>query len=92
MCISARKRRSHRHERSLTAIVQAFLGSIAAIHHELLDVWEVHDETVITTMNVRYERLDGRETTLPCCNVFRVRDGLIHDYRIYMDINPVFTP
>jgi hypothetical protein len=27
---------------------------------------------------------------LPCCNVFRLRDGFVADYRVYMDINPVY--
>lgn len=42
--------------------------------------------------DVHYQRLDGAELTLPCCNVFRFREGLIHDHRIYMDINPVIAP
>jgi hypothetical protein len=33
--------------------------------------------------------LDGAEPRLPCCNVFRLRDGLVADYRVYMDISPV---
>jgi hypothetical protein len=33
-------------------------------------------------VDVRYKRLDGRELTPPCCNVFHVHDGLVHDYRI----------
>ena len=35
---------------------------------------------------------DGSRLTLPCANVFRLRDGRIADYRIYMDINPVLAP
>jgi hypothetical protein len=27
---------------------------------------------------------------LPCCKVFRLRDGLVADYRVYMDIAPVY--
>jgi limonene-1,2-epoxide hydrolase len=37
-------------------------------------------------------RLDGRELNLPCCNVFGVHDGVVNDYRIYMDVNPVLAP
>jgi len=29
---------------------------------------------------------------LPCCNVFRLRDGVVDSYLIYMDINPVIAP
>ena len=41
--------------------------------------------------DVHYRRLDGRELNLLCCNVFRVSDGLVRDYRIYMDVNPVIV-
>ena len=40
---------------------------------------------------VHYRRLDGRELNLPCCNVFRVSDGLVRDYRIYMDAYPAIV-
>lgn len=73
------------------AACRAFLKSIAAIRHELLDLWEVEDGTVITAMTVHYRRLDGQELSLPCCNLFGTRDGQVHDYRVYMDINPVFA-
>jgi hypothetical protein len=41
--------------------------------------------------DVHYRRLDGRELNLPCCNVFRVTGGLLRDYRIYVDVNPVIV-
>ncbi len=81
------------HTRSgLVAAAQSFLGSIAGIQHELVDIWEIGNGTVVAIMDVHYRRLDGRELNLPCCNVFRVSDGIIRDYRIYMDVNPVIAP
>ena len=68
----------------------AFLASIAAISHDITAMWSV-DDVVIAEMSVHYERLDGRKVTLPCCNVFRVRDGLVSDYRVYLDIGPVYA-
>jgi ketosteroid isomerase-like protein len=73
------------------AASRAFFQSIAAIRHELLDLWEVDGGTVIAAMTVHYERLDGQKLSLPCCNLFSTRDGRVHDYRVYMDINPVFA-
>jgi ketosteroid isomerase-like protein len=73
------------------AASRAFFQSIAAIRHELLDLWEVEGGTVIAAMTVHYERLDGEKLSLPCCNLFSTRDGRVHDYRVYMDINPVFA-
>ncbi len=73
------------------AASRTFLQSIAAIRHELLDLWEVEGGTVIAVMRVHYKRLDGQELSLPCCNLFGARAGRVHDYRVYMDINPVFA-
>ncbi|MGA9675328.1 MAG: nuclear transport factor 2 family protein [Mycobacterium sp.] len=53
--------------------------------------WEVDGGTVIALFDVYYRRLDGGELTLPCCNVFRVQNGLVLSYLIYMDVNPVLA-
>jgi ketosteroid isomerase-like protein len=76
----------------LLAAAESFRAAIADLRHTVLDIWEVDDTTVIALMDVYYRRLDGRELTLPCCNVFRVRDGLVDTYLIYMDVNPVIAP
>ena len=75
----------------LLAAAQSFREAIAYLHHTILDLWEV-DDTVIALMDVYYKRLDDVELNLPCCNVFRVRDGVVNDYRIYMDVSPVLAP
>jgi ketosteroid isomerase-like protein len=69
---------------------EAFVASIEAIRHQITSMWSF-DDVVIAEMDVHYERLDGRKVTLPCCNVFRVRDGLVSDYRVYLDIGPVYA-
>ena len=68
----------------------AFVASITAIRHEITSMWSV-DDVVIAEMDVHYERLDGRKVTLPVCNVFRVRGGLVSEYRVYLDIGPVYA-
>lgn len=74
---------------ALIVASREFSAAIADIHHELTNLWEPEPGTVVTELQVTYRRHDGSELTLPCCNIFRVRDGLIDDYRIYMDITPV---
>jgi ketosteroid isomerase-like protein len=69
--------------------VEAFVASVAAFHHHVLNVWRDGD-TLIVQLEVRYTRHDGGEVTLPCCNVFRLDDGSLADYRVYMDISPVY--
>jgi ketosteroid isomerase-like protein len=76
----------------LLAAAQSFRDAIADLRHTILDLWEVGDGMVVALMDVYYRRLDGRELALPCCNVFRVQNGLVDDYRIYMDVNPVLAP
>jgi ketosteroid isomerase-like protein len=70
--------------------VNAFLGSVAGFRHEVLNVWSDGD-AVIAEFDVHYIRLDKRKVTLPCCNVFRLRDGLVSEYRSYIDATPVFA-
>ena len=70
--------------------VNAFLGSVAGFRHEVLNVWSDGD-AVITQLDVHYTRLDGREVTLPCCNVFRLRDGKVAEYLSYIDATPVYA-
>lgn len=67
------------------------LGALAAISHDIRDVWE-QDRTVILRLAVTYTRRDGRSLTLPCCNIWqRDAEGQIADYCVYMDINPVYA-
>ena len=75
----------------LLAAAGSFRGGIAALRHTILNMWEVDGGTVIATMDVYYRRLDGGELNLPCCNIFRVEDGRVVDYLIYMDVNPVIA-
>jgi ketosteroid isomerase-like protein len=78
---------------AIAANATAMAGAIASLSHELLAVWTVAEpeSAVLCEMAVTYQRHDGSRVTLPCLNVFRLRDGRIADYRIYMDVNPVFA-
>jgi ketosteroid isomerase-like protein len=74
---------------AFVAAVNAFLGSVAHFRHEIIDVWRDGD-TLVTELEVHYTRLDGKQVTLPCCNVFQLRDGLVSGYRSYIDATPVY--
>ncbi|HXB90614.1 nuclear transport factor 2 family protein [Mycobacterium sp.] len=76
---------------AVVAACEAFLASIAGIRHVIEHLWQVDADRVIAVATVHYERLDGGRLTLPCANSFRVRDGEVSDYRIYMDITPVLA-
>jgi limonene-1,2-epoxide hydrolase len=70
--------------------VEASLASVSGFQHEIIEAWDVGD-AVVLEMTVHYRRLDGTSISLPCCNIFRYSGGLIADYRVYMDIAPVYT-
>jgi ketosteroid isomerase-like protein len=71
--------------------VNAFHQSVAGVHHELLQVYSDEDIAIVE-FDVHYTRRDGRTVVLPCCNVFRIDDGLISDYHSYVDATPVYAP
>ena len=74
---------------AVVATCEAFLAGIAGLRHEIEHLWQVDADRVVAVMTVHYEKLDGGRLSLPCANTFRVRDGEVNDYRIYMDITPI---
>lgn len=69
--------------------VGQFFSSLSSLRHDIQDVWE-QDDVVITEVEATYVRADGHEVSLPAVTVARTEGELIRDYRIYMDINPLF--
>ncbi|MDH3589134.1 MAG: nuclear transport factor 2 family protein [Gammaproteobacteria bacterium] len=70
--------------------VGAFFDSIAGLEHRVERVWE-YGESVVCHGEVSYQRLDGGRVTLPFADIFYMQDNLISDYRIYMDVTPLFA-
>jgi limonene-1,2-epoxide hydrolase len=75
------------------ALFDQVLSALQGLRHEIHDVWRAAEDpdVVIARMTVHYTRLDGVLISVPCCNVFRLTDGLIGEYRVYVDISPVFA-
>jgi len=70
--------------------VESFFASFAALKHDLQR--QVADgNAVVCEGEVTYTRHDGRTITLPFVNVFEVDEGLIAEYRIYIDIAPLYA-
>ena len=69
--------------------VNRFLDSVLGFWHDVVDVW-VDGDVLVAEVQVHYTRLDGRDVTVPGCNVFRLRDGLVAEYRSYIDTTPVY--
>jgi ketosteroid isomerase-like protein len=70
--------------------VSAFLASVAGFRHDVIDVWS-DGNTLIAELEVHYTRLDGGQVSVPGCNVFRLRDRSVADYRTYIDVTPWYA-
>ena len=72
---------------------RSFASLIGGLRHEIHDIWHAVEDSdvVIARMTVHYTRLDATGVSVPCCNIFRMSGDLVAEYRVYMDINPVFA-
>lgn len=70
----------------------AFLTSIAGLCHRIINQWVVWQDTIAETM-VTYTRHDGSTVTIPTVSIWRAAaDGLITNYRVFVDLAPVLAP
>ncbi|TDN70002.1 nuclear transport factor 2 family protein [Paraburkholderia sp. BL10I2N1] len=72
------------------AYVKGFMSMISGIRHELLEVWQCDDDVLISRMNVTYTRKDRTTLTVPAMTVWRMRDKMIQEYLIYVDVSELF--
>lgn len=71
--------------------LQSFYETIAGLRHDLIEQWE-HPPATIVESEVTYTRKDGRDVTVPVVTIYRVNDDdLIADYRVFIDLAPVFA-
>jgi limonene-1,2-epoxide hydrolase len=68
----------------------AFCQDLNGVHHDLVEQWTV-DGTTIVEARVTYTRGDDTQVTVPVVTIYRERDGEINDYRIYIDLAPLFA-
>ena len=67
-----------------------FCEGIDGVSHEPLRQWESADGTVAEA-NVTYTRTDGGTVTVPVVTIYRQGDDGITDYRILIDLAPLFA-
>ena len=68
----------------------AFFSSIQGLRHIVTGKWKEGD-TVICRCDVEYTRMDGKVVTVPAVSILECQGQLISDYRIYIDISPVYA-
>lgn len=76
---------------AIKAGTDVFYSSIAGLRHRILNEWTVGQDTIAEAA-VTYTRHDGRQVTIPAATIWRVRDdGLITNYRVFIDLAPVYA-
>jgi ketosteroid isomerase-like protein len=71
-------------------VVAQFFTSIKAIQHDLLEAWTLPQDVICRGI-VTYTRHSGTRLSAPFANVFKLRDGLIHNYLIYVDNSQLYV-
>jgi len=74
----------------IRAAVDGFFGTIAACSHDVHKTL-ASGSTLVCEGEVTYRRQNDTEITLPFTDVFEYEGGLISQYKIYIDINPLYA-
>lgn len=75
---------------AIAQAVDGFFSSIKRVRHNILKTWTGSD-SVVCQGEATYTRHDGSQLTLPFVNVFGMKEDLITDYLIYVDITPLYA-
>jgi limonene-1,2-epoxide hydrolase len=67
-----------------------FCEGIAGVSHDVIEQWEAGPATIVES-TVTYTRKDGSTVALPVVTIYRGEADLIEDYRIFMDVAPLFS-
>jgi hypothetical protein len=74
------------------AVRDAWAGFCADLHgvsHDLIERWDAGTATIVEA-RVTYTRTDGTTVTVPVVTIYRSDGDLIDDYRIFIDLAPLF--
>ncbi len=70
--------------------VDGFFATIAGCRHAISNSLR-NDSTLVCEGEVTYRRHDGSEITVPFADIFEYDGDLIADYKIYIDIAPLYA-
>jgi hypothetical protein len=80
--------------RTIERSVAGFFSTIAGLKHRILGIWSgtwEHGPVKSVELEVVYTRADGTVTEpIPATTTLRIEDGRIRDYRIFVDLAPLF--
>ena len=75
---------------AIAAAVDGFFGTIAASSHDIRKTLG-EGSTLVCEGEVTYTRLGGEKVTLPFTDVFEYDGDLIAEYKMYIDIAPLYA-
>ncbi|MBD3885913.1 nuclear transport factor 2 family protein [Phormidium tenue FACHB-886] len=79
-------------KQSIRDALAEFFATIKAMHHKNTGLWLGEDgDSAVYEVDVTYIRKDGTQVTLPCASILRFHNDQIYDFRMNMDISPVYT-
>jgi hypothetical protein len=67
-----------------------FCDGIDGVRHEIVERWDAGSATIVEA-RVTYTRKDASEVTVPVVTIYRESRVLIDDYRIFIDLAPLFA-
>jgi uncharacterized protein (TIGR02246 family) len=74
---------------AIEAAVRDFFSAFSGLEHRVAEVHAASSDLVVVEGEVTYHRQALPSVTVPFANVLRLDDGLIADYRIYIDPTPL---
>lgn len=74
---------------AIKGAVNGFFGLINGLSHKIINTWEI-DDTIICQGEVTYTKKDNSKIILPFVNIFKMKDKLVKEYSVYIDIGPLF--
>jgi uncharacterized protein (TIGR02246 family) len=72
-------------------VLVKFYASIRALRHDVTDAWTLPD-VAVAIGQVTYTRHDGSTLSVPFADVFKMRQGLVSEYLIYVDASRLYAP
>jgi len=67
-----------------------FCETVDGVSHEIVEQFESGDATIAES-NVTYTKKDGAQVTVPVVTIYRSGGELIDDYRVFIDLAPLFA-
>ena len=67
-----------------------FCETVDGVRHEIVEQFESGD-AVIAESDVTYTKKDGSTVTVPVVTIYRAGGELIDDYRVFIDLAPLFS-